>query len=201
MSEEVKEAKEVKAKKKGKLPIILVLVLVIAGGGFFMKSKGAPKKVEIKAGTVEALDKEFLINLNSGPSTFLRAEIAFQMRDGFTKEELDASMIPIRNCIIQIFRSKSLQEVGADQTDALRKEIAESVNTILISHMKDEEKKVQAELEKAAAQSKPDASKNDKKSADDKNGGEAKDDLDPSKSWVSKAGPVLDVYFTSFTTQ
>lgn len=194
MSEEAKVSPDAKVKKKkGKLPVILVLVLLLAGGGFFMKSKGAPKKVAIKAGTIEALDKEFLINLASGPNTYLRAEIAFRLRDGFTKEKLDESMPAIRDCINDIFRSKSLQEVGSDQTLELRKEIASSVNEILVDEMKPEEKKAQAELEKAAAEPKTEA----KKPIDPK----AAKELADRTEWVSAAGPVLNVYFTSFTTQ
>ena len=121
MSEQAKETNQEPngkkgEKKKGKLPIILVLLLVIGGGGFFaMKSKGGPKKVEIKVGAVEPLDKEFLVNLAGGANTYLRTEIAFELRDGFKKEDLDAQMPAIRNCINQILRSKTLQEVGATQ--------------------------------------------------------------------------------------
>jgi hypothetical protein len=69
MSEEVKEAPQ--GKKKGKLPVIIALVALIGGGGFFgMKMKsGGPKKVEIKAGAPEPLDKEFLVNLTGQNSS------------------------------------------------------------------------------------------------------------------------------------
>ena len=70
MSEETKGTPEVK-KKKGKLPVILMLLILVGGGGYFgMKMKsGGPAKVEVKAGTVEALDKEFLVNLGGSGAT------------------------------------------------------------------------------------------------------------------------------------
>src|SRR5437016_4598769 len=97
---EVKEAAEVK-KKKSKLPVIVMLAVLIGGGGFFgLKSKSrGPKKTEVKAGTVVALDKEFLVNLAGGPNVYLRAEIALELRDGFKKEDLDADMPAIRDCL------------------------------------------------------------------------------------------------------
>jgi flagellar basal body-associated protein FliL len=180
MSEEVKEAP---VKKKGKLPVILVLLLVLGGGGFFMmKGKSGPKKGEIKAGEAAPIDKEFLVNL-SGGSSYLRSEMALQIRDGFAKESLDAEMPAIRDAINQILRSKTLSQVSAAQTDDLRREICSAVNRILISNMKEEDKKAQQEFEKAAA-SKPDGDKSELK-----------------EHWPSPAGPVLSVYFTSFTTQ
>ncbi len=191
MSEEATEAKAVK--KKGKLPIILVLVLVLGGGGFFaMKGKGAPKKVVIKAGGVAPLDKEFLVNLAGGPNVYLRAEMALELRDGFAKEKLEEYMPAIRDCINQILRSKSIQQVGASQTDVLRKEISKSINEIIKEHMTDEEKKAQEEFEKAAGE-KPEPAKPGTKGH--------KDEADQEQQWASPAGPVLDVYFTSFTTQ
>lgn len=207
MSKEVKEVKEgtepaEAKKKKGKMPIIIVLVLLIAGGGFFgmkAKSGGGPKKVVIKAAPeAVALDKEFLVNLSGGVNNYLRAEVAFELRDGFKKEDLDANLPAIRDAINQIFRSKSAQEVSSSQTAALQKEIGEAVNTILISHMKEEEKKAQAEFEKAAHEAKASESKPDGK-GEPKKGEAAKDD--EAEMFACPAGPILNVYFTSFTTQ
>src|SRR5689334_1020436 len=99
------EAKDTTTKKKGKMPIILALLVVLGGGGFFMmKGKSAPKKVEVKAGAVEPLDKEFLVNLSGSANVYLRAELALEMREGYTKEELEANMPAIRDSINQIFR-------------------------------------------------------------------------------------------------
>jgi flagellar basal body-associated protein FliL len=183
------EATPTPTKKKGKLPIIIVLLLVIVGGGFFaMKSKGGPPKVEVKPGECAALDKEFLVNLAGGANIYLRAELAVELREGFTKESLDPQLPAIRDSINQIFRSKSPQEVGASETADLQKEIATAINSILVSHMAEDAKKKQAEFEKAVAEKKPDADKKKPKDADE-------------RLADCPAGPVINVYFTSFTTQ
>jgi flagellar basal body-associated protein FliL len=177
-------------KKKGKLPVIIALLAVLGGGGFFvMKSKAGtgPKKVEIKAGTTEPLAKEILVAL-SGGNSYLRVEVALELRSDFKKEELEADMPAIQDAVTQIFRSKSLSEVGAGSTEELKKEIGVTVNHILISHMKDEAKKAQAEIEKSVKDKPKPAA--DKKKLDDME-----------EEFVCPAGPVLNVYFTSFTTQ
>jgi flagellar protein FliL len=190
MSEEVKEAPETK-KKKGKLPVILALLLVLGGGGFFvMKGKGGPPKVVVKAGTAEQIKDEFLINLAGGPGIYLRAEVALQLRDGVKKEGLEEHMPAIRDAINQILRSKTLQQVGASQTEKLRKELATAINEILIGHMTPEEKKAQTEFEKATSEEP--AHEKDKKN---------KKEEEKEEEWACPAGPVLTVFFTSFTTQ
>lgn len=199
MSEEVKDSTEGK-KKKGKLPVIAMLVVLIAGGGFFgmkMKGGGAPKKPEVKSGEIAPIDKEFLINLR-GQNQYLRVEIALELREGYKKEELDANMQSVRDTIIQIFRSKTLAEVSSDHTEGLKKEIAESINDILISHMKDEEKKTQEDIDKSLkpAKSEEGKSKKDEKSKDSEDSSD-----EPKNDWVCPGGPVLNVQFTNFTTQ
>lgn len=203
MSEEEKEAPV--AKKKGKLPVIIALVAVIGGGGFFaMKMKsGGPKKVEIKAGPPEPLDKEFLVNLK-GPNSYLRTEITLEVRDGVTKEELDACTPEIRGAIIQIFRSKTVDEVSASETRSLRKEIATALNVVLIRHMSEEEKKKQKDFEKAAEDEKSSSKKDDgdkSTNSDDKSTKSDDKADDKGEDWVCPAGPVLDIDFTNFTTQ
>lgn len=200
MAEDKEKEGQEPVKKKGKLPVILALVVVIAGGGFFMmKGKGAPPKVEVKPGPTIELEKEFLVNLSNGPSTYLRAEMALKMREGFTKEGLEESMPAIRDCINQILRSKSLQQVGSNGTVALQKEIASAINQILISEMKDEDKKKQKEFEKAIEEEKGDAHKKEKDK--EKKAKHEGDEADEAEEYPCPAGPVLTVYFTSFTTQ
>ena len=194
---ETKEGQEPTAKKKGKLPVIIAVVLVLAGGGFFMKSKGGPPKVEIKPGISLEIEKEFLVNLANGPNTYLRAEVALKMREGYTKEGLDESMPAIRDCINQILRSKSLQQVGSNATPALQKEIAVAINKILIGEMKDDDKKKQKEFEKAVLEEAKHES--EAKGKDKHKEEESKDGKE--EEWLCPAGPVLTVYFNSFTTQ
>jgi flagellar basal body-associated protein FliL len=174
------EAPEVK-KKKGKLPIILILALVIGGGGFFMmKSKGGkPKEPELKLGAIEQLP-EFLVNLKGG-STYLQTEIAFHLKDGFKKEELDKGMPAVRDAILTTLSGKGLNEVSSEKAKIkLKREIAAAVNKVLL------------ELNASAEE------KHKKK----KKGESDEPPEEPEyPDWDSDTGPVLKVYFTKFATQ
>lgn len=165
------------AKKKGKLPVLLALVLVLGGGGFFvMKSKGNPAKVEVKLGEVEQLE-EFLVNLR-GQGTYLRAEIALQLKEGFSKEELVKNVAAVRDAILTDLSAKSLYEVSTAAGKAkLKREIAESVNAVL----------KQLEEKKNPKKDKPEPANAKPKIAN--------------PEWESQEGPVLRVYFSSFATQ
>jgi len=197
MPEQAKEATV--AKKKGKLPVIVMMLVLLGGGGYFgMKMKGgAPQKLVIKAAPETVpFDKEFLVNLYGPNNTYLRVEISLELREDFKKETLDPSMPKIKNKVIQIFRSKGLQDVSAEKTDDLQQQIAKSINEILICNMTGEEKKAQIEYEKAAA----DAARAQSANVASKANG-ASPDSDQPETWACPAGPVLNVYFTSFTTQ
>ncbi len=180
MSEEAKEAPvAAEGKKKGgsKLPMIVALVMFLAGGGFFvMKGKGnaAPKKVEAPAlGAIEPV-KEMLVNLAGGTS-YLKIEVALHMVKDFKKEELEKSKEAVTDSILLCLKSKKLSDIQSpEQLRSLKKELADDVNKI---------------LEPKGAEK--DKSKDDSK--DDKP--KVPDDFD------SEKGPVLKVYFTSFATQ
>jgi len=199
MSEEAKEATPGK-KKKGKLPVIVMLLALIGGGGFFgMKMKGGgPKKVVIKAAAETVpFDKEFLVNLSGSTSTYLRVEISLELREDFKKEGLDPSMPAIKDDVIKILRSRSLADVSADKTDDLQHTIAVAINRILISHMKPEERLAQDAFEKEAAAEETAA----KSGANPKPDAESTGTDDEKEVFNCPSGPVLNVYFTSFTTQ
>jgi flagellar FliL protein len=188
MSEEPKEGK----KKKGKLPIILVLALLIGGGGFFMmKSKGkAPKEPEIKLGTIEPLT-EFLVNLKGG-SSYLQTEMAFQLKDGYKKEEFDKNMPAIRDAVLSVLSDKSVPEVSTEAAKAkLKREIAAAVNKTLEA----------LEPPKEEPEKKKKKKKKDEEEVDPKKAAE----VDPAElehpEWDSEEGPILKVYFTKFATQ
>ena len=187
MSDEPKEGK-----KKGKLPIILILALVLGGGGFFMmKGKGKPKEPEIKLGAIEPLT-EFLVNLKGG-SNYLQTELALQFKDGFKKEELDKNMPAVRDAVIMVLSSKSISELSSEPAKArLKREIAAFVNKTL----EDLTPPPEGHTEKK---------KKKKKGEDQEEDPRKIAATDPEElehpEWDSDEGPVLKVYFTKFATQ
>jgi flagellar FliL protein len=181
-AEPVNEAK----KKKGKLPVILLLIVVLGAGGFFgMRMKGGPppKKPEIKLGEIVSID-EFLLNLRDG-KTYLRTQIAFHVKEGFKKEELDRALPAVRDTIIAVLTSKSIGEVSTVKgKEQLKTQIAESVNSV---------------LEELAPEAAP--STKVKEVTVDNEGKSQKSSAPKNLAWQSDTGPVLKVYFTSFATQ
>ncbi len=183
------EAPEPKAKKKkGKLPMLLALVAVLGGGGFFaMKMKGGGAKPKVALGEILPLEQEFLSNLKD-PETYVRAKIALHLEKGFDKAKLADKLPAIEDAIYMILSQKSLSQVRSyDGKMALKAEIAASVNVI-------------AKADAAHPEGKSasmDAKKEEKASAAEEKGGAARAHPD----WDSDTGPILKVYFQSFATQ
>jgi flagellar basal body-associated protein FliL len=168
-------APEVAAKKKSKLPVILALVAVLGGGGFFvMKSKGGKKvKPAVKLGPISDIKDEFLVNLRDTSGNYLRVAVSLQFADGTKAEEVEKSMSSIQDIINMRLRSKSLGEVRSlDGTRALKRQIATDINAVLKEGEKKEEEA-------------------------------PKSDVPPKipEGWDSADGPVLKVLFRSFAWQ
>jgi flagellar basal body-associated protein FliL len=181
MSEEVKEPAK---KKGGKLPIIIALVAILGGGGFFMtKGKGGKeKKPAIELGDVQTMP-EFLVNLKDG-STYLRTEIALQTAKWIEKEKFDKMVPGVRDAIISTLTSKGIDEIRTlDGKDKLKKQIAKAIN----DEVDDSEEKDDA------------SDKADKSDDGDKK--KKVIDVHIHTDWDSQTGPVLKVFFTSFATQ
>ncbi|MBV6457363.1 MAG: hypothetical protein HONBIEJF_00471 [Fimbriimonadaceae bacterium] len=186
-----------KKKKKGKLPVILLLAVVLGTGGFFgmkMRGGGPQKEPEIKLGEIVPLE-EFLLNLRDG-RTYLRTEIALHFKEGFKKEGFDKSLPAVRDGVISVLTSQSLGVVSTmEGKEKLKAELATTINGILESlEPKPEVKKEHGKDKKETEGGK------DKETAD-----KAKDDAASKEpkhpDWQSQTGPVLKVYFTSFATQ
>lgn len=187
MSEEVKAADESPKKRKGKLPILIALVVIFAGGGFFgMKMRGgSAAKPEIKLGAIEPL-QEFLVNL-AGTSSYIKVEIALHLREGFKKEELDKNLPAVRDAVVMRLSSRSLKDVNSFAgKERLKRELALDINSVLES-----------------LSAKPEHQSEEKDAKKDKNPEEKKEAASKPKNpdWVSEEGPVLKIYFTSFATQ
>jgi len=165
-------------KKKGKMPIMLVLALVIGGGGFFMmKGKGDKKKEpEVKLGEIAPFPKEFLVNLKDGG--YLKTEIALQFKEGFdVKTKFEHEAAAVQNEFVLILSDLKSDDVKSFANKlALKKKLAEAANEVLNEGAEEKEKKKK------------------KKKSD-----EGEEPENP--SWDSDQGPVLKVLFTSFATQ
>jgi flagellar basal body-associated protein FliL len=183
------------AKKKGKLPIIVMLAVMLAGGGFFgmkMRQPKEHKKPEIKLGAVLPL-KEFLVNLTDG-GKYLRAEIVLHLKDGAKIEAGGEGeegggggpdMDIIRDAVITVLTSKCSTDVQTPSAkDKLRREIASAVNGALEEYEKSKGEKPGEEAKASEEKEKPEDPKTRKH-----------------PDWASETGPVLKVYFTSFATQ
>jgi flagellar protein FliL len=201
MSEAANEAPEQKKKKKGKLPVIVVLALVLAGGGFFMmKGKGPEEEPKVELGEIVTLTPEFLINLN-GNTTYLRTDIAIQLEKGYDAKKLEEHMPALRDAFISTLSSKTNDQVRTlAGKQKLKAELAAAANRVL-PPLEDKKKKKTAE--EPPAEPKEAAPKEGQKPAAKKDG--AKEKAPPKEEipegWDSAKGPVLKVFFTSFTTQ
>jgi flagellar FliL protein len=178
---EAAEKPEKGGKKKGKLPILIALVAVLGGGGFFaMKMKGGGAKPKVELGATVKLE-EILVNLKE-PSTYARTDIALQLMKGFEKPKLEEHMDAVRDAIILDLSSKSINQIRTiEGKEALKLEIAEAVNKIL-----NEGKGSAAAKDKTKEESKDEKSAPAKREHED---------------WDSDTGPVLKVYFSNFATQ
>jgi flagellar basal body-associated protein FliL len=190
MSEEATAA-EAPKKKKGKLPIIIVLALVLGAGGFFgMKARGGEKKEKpaIKLGKVAPLE-EFLVNLKE-PESYVRTTISLQFDDKFEVAKLEECKDAIRDAVILKLSSKGINDVRTlEAKQALKRELAQAINVVLNAEKEEKEAhdKKDAKDEKQAAEA-PKDEKKDAKPAEH-------------KDWDSQTGPVLKVLFTNFATQ
>ena len=205
MSEEAKEA-PAEGKKKGgsKLPMIVALVMFLAGGGFFMmKGKGAPAAKKVEAPVLGAIEpvKEMLVNLAGGTS-YLKIEVALHMVKDFKKEELEKNKEAVTDSILLCLKSKKLSDIQSpDQLKALKEEIAENVNKILEAGKDPKDADKDADKSKDSDSEKKDGDKKDGDKDKSKDGDSKSDRPKLPDGFDSAKGPVLKVYFTSFATQ
>lgn len=196
------EAKDSGAKKGGKMPVILAAVIVIAGGGFFMMKKdsgGEKKEPEIKLAHAAEEAGEYLVNLSDGV-TYLSTKISVQCADGHSivsggdGHGGGGSVSPaVQDAIISVLTSKQLGDVSTTAGKLrLKRELAYAMNEAFnathheegdSSHGKKKKKKDEDEEEHGDSHGLP------------------KDFEPENPDWDADEGPVLKVYFTSFTTQ
>jgi flagellar basal body-associated protein FliL len=180
---EPKKAKKAKGGKKSKLPVIIVLVAVLGGGGFFglkMASGGKTvKAAELKLGDnthVLSLG-EYMVNTTDG-KTFLKASTMVHLAEGtYLFGEAGGhgesagveAMAPYVDAIREILASQTLGDLQrSDNVGRLKKQIADAVNALYC-------KRNPGHKPAKAPATDPD-----------------------NESWQSHEGPVLVVYLTEF---
>lgn len=195
---ETKEA----PKKKSKLPMIVGVVAILGGGGFFMmKSKGGEKtekpKTEMGTGDASLMEmEEKLYNLADGV-TYLRTTLAFQLKKGFEAEHLTKDVNgAIDDAVFMVMSTKRPTDfIGVPKIKLLKKQIAAAVNGAL--HQMEESKEKEKDKGKDSEESKEkDSEKGHEK--------ESKEDTPPKiehPDWDSQDGPVLKVYIRALAMQ
>ncbi len=140
------EVKEANQAKKGLNPILLVVVaavvLALAGGGFFFltmnkKAEEAPKE-EVKQekkepGIFYQFEDPFIVNLAEvNAERYLKVNPVFEVDKEEVLEEINKKLPEIKDILITIFSSKSLDDVmPLAGKDRLKQEIMDKVNEIL----------------------------------------------------------------------
>jgi len=126
--------------------VIVAVVLVLTLGGGSKKEGGGEAKAEKKAGshggggaegapvagTVFPLEP-FIVNIYDGQEVrYLKVKVEFEMSGPEIKPEIDARQAPLRDAILVLLTTKTLQEIQDLQgKNQLREEILASVNKIL----------------------------------------------------------------------
>ena len=125
--------------------VVVVLMMTLGGGN---KEGGAEKKEEAKsgghggghgggdakaaAGTVFPLEP-FIVNIYDGQEVrYLKVKVEFEMATPEVKSEIEGRQAPLRDAILVLLTTKTLQEVQDLQgKNQLREEILTAVNRIL----------------------------------------------------------------------
>lgn len=139
--------------KKGKgkvvIAIIAVLVLLVVGlVAVFFYATSEPKAQEaqetqvvasesnakyLRIGPIFQLD-QFIVNLLSqGGRRYLKVSISLEMTTPNLENELNAKRAPVRDIIIEILTSKSIDDISTTRgKDRLKEEIIQRLNEILV---------------------------------------------------------------------
>lgn len=180
-------------KKKGKMPMIIALVVMLGAGGFFGSKMGGSKEKKeppVELGEVVSLG-EFLVNLRDG-RTFLKTEISVHVQKGKHIAEAAGGHgakaeppAPIRDAVIAVLSSADLTTISTPEGKlALKAALAKAINAA--APHEEEKEKEGKDKEKAKKKKKHEE--------------EAEPEV-VDETWDSQQGPVLKVYFTSFATQ
>ncbi len=144
MLEEKEEKKEGTEKRKGSskkwiIIVIVVFIFLAAAGGaaavhflnpFGEQAQGEPEEPSPE---YEYVFDSFVVNLaGQDHRRYLKVTMTAAYHEEELQEELESKMPEIRNDIIDILRSKSLEEVQKEgATREIRRQVVESINSII----------------------------------------------------------------------
>jgi flagellar basal body-associated protein FliL len=172
---EPKKGKKAKGGKKSKLPVMLALVAVLGGGGFFgmkMAKGGKEEAPPLKLGDeTHVVDLgEYMVNTSDG-QTFLKAKVVVHVAEGTSlfgaahgeKPGVEA-MAPFVDAVREVLSSQNVAGLTtANGEEKLKVQIAEKVNALYVK------RNPKVKLPKGS---------------------------EPNAQWQSQSGPVLVVYLT-----
>jgi len=141
MSEKPQAAEKPPAEKKGGVPLLpivgLVLVLnVLMVGKIFMGSGHGKEGAKVENKEPEVGIKlpleEFLVNLAGSNEHYLKMTVALGLKKGETEEKMKEEVAPMRDAILGILTTKQPEELVTEAgKDKLKKEMVEKVNKAL----------------------------------------------------------------------
>jgi flagellar FliL protein len=126
------ESQDVRKKGKGKMLLVLPVLLIALGGGYLLYAKklaSKPQAVEAKKeekkgiGPILSLEP-FLFNLRGGNSKFARVSIGLEVRDEKVLEEAKKMVPALRDRILSFLSSKTGESfLDAGQREEMKVEL------------------------------------------------------------------------------
>jgi flagellar basal body-associated protein FliL len=173
------------AKKKPILPIAMALILLLMGGGYFMmKSKDPKPKAAIELAEKDTDVDEFLTNTKT-PSVYVRIKMTVRLRKDYEEAKLKENLGDIRDAVIYVLNGLTPEQItDPSRRKQLKRTMAEAMNTA---------------LEGPVAESAP--TTKTKKHRVGKQEAVAASDSQPENDWDSDTGPILKVRFLALATQ
>ncbi len=103
-------------------------------GGEIIAVSSAPKKEEkVEEGPLIIPVDTIVVNLSgSNARRYLKAKVNLEAKDAETKKKIEAKAIPIKDRLISILSSKTLEDIdGLEGQESLRGEIKKNIDAIL----------------------------------------------------------------------
>ncbi len=137
MAEEANEAPK-KKKKLIKLPILMAIVILFIGGGFYAltSAKGGHGRKQVPKIELAGKDtdlEEFLTN-TANPSVYVRAKISIRLTKEYDEAKLKENMGDIRDAALLVFNATAPTDISdASKRKDLKKRLADAINEAIRS--------------------------------------------------------------------